>query len=99
MKQHRQTTVRVTGVGESKQRAFAVALNSVQREILKQNNAILLRIEPIDVDVVSAMRKTTVEKFLFFFLPRKKEQFTVVLDVSVDIHYVDVEPVDFTPTN
>lgn len=96
MKENQQTTVRVQGTGNSKQRAFAAALSGVQSEVLKNNYNIILRIEPLDVQVVSATEKTITEKFLFFFFPRKKETYSVVLDVSVDLCFVDMSKINFT---
>ena len=54
MKEQFTTTVRVTGKGETKARAFADALNHVQAAVMKASPHILLRIEPQDVQVVQA---------------------------------------------
>ena len=96
MKENQQLTVRVQGTGNSRARAFAAALSSIQREILKSNNNMILRLEPLNVEVVSATEKITTEKFLFFFLPREKALCTVILDVTVDVCFVDMGKVSFT---
>ena len=96
MKLQQQVTVKVTGEGESKQQAFARALSSIQKEILKNNTNIILRIEPVDVSVITATVTHRTEKFLYFFLPRKRSLYSITLDVTVDICLLDMNQVDFT---
>ncbi len=95
MKEKSIMSVQVTGQGDSKQRAFASALAQVQGTILKNTQDVILRIEPIDISVVSAFNTVSMEKFLFFFLPRKREIYTVVLNISVDITLIKVDSVEF----
>ncbi|MDR2225687.1 MAG: DUF4312 family protein [Providencia sp.] len=96
MKKSSETTVRVTGQGDTKQKAIADALNSIQKTVLKNSTDIILRIEPKDVEVVSAHSHSRTEKFLFIFLPRKREHFRVVLDVSLDVTLLSVNEIPFT---
>ncbi|WP_085247018.1 DUF4312 family protein [Gilliamella mensalis] len=96
MKKTQQMTVKVKGLGDSKQRAFAAALSQVQKEVLKNTHNIMLRIEPIDIQVVSAIEKITTERFLFIFLPRKKAFYEVTLAVSVDVIFIDLSEIEFS---
>ncbi|GBU09094.1 hypothetical protein AwWohl_02320 [Gammaproteobacteria bacterium] len=95
MKKQYQTSVRVSGQGKSAQQAFADGINCVQAAILKGNQNIILRIEPEDVQVVSANVQRRVEKFLFIFLPRKIAHYSVVLDVSVMVTILEIDKVIF----
>ncbi len=96
MKKSIETVVRVTGQGDTKQKAIADALNSIQKTVLKDNSDIILRIEPKDVEVISAHSQSRTEKFLFIFLLRKREHFRVVLDVSLDVTLLSVNEIPFT---
>lgn len=96
MKKNQRILVRVKGTGDSKQKAFAAALGQVQKEVLKNSSNIILRIEPLDVQVVTAKEEATTERFLFFFLPRKRMFYEFTLDVSVDMSFVDLSDIDFT---
>ena len=96
MKKSIETSVRVTGQGDTKQKAIADALNSIQKTVLKNSTDIILRIEPKDVEVISAHSHSRTEKFLFIFLPRKREHFRVVLDVSLDVTLLSVNEIPFT---
>jgi conserved hypothetical protein EF_0831/AHA_3912 len=96
MQKTQQMIVRVKGQGDSKQRAFATALNQVQKEVLKNTGNIMLRIKPLNIEVVSASEKITTERFLFIFLPRKRTFYEITLDISVDISFVDLKDIEFT---
>ncbi|AQP36693.1 DUF4312 family protein [Vibrio anguillarum] len=95
MKEQLTTKVTVSGKGETKQQAFAAALSQVQPTLLKNNAKVLLRIEPLDVNVLQAEEKVKREKFLFFFLARDRRQYSVKLEVTVSLTHIDVEQVDF----
>ncbi|AIR60490.1 DUF4312 family protein [Cedecea neteri] len=95
MKEKFATTVRVSGRGDTKAKAFSDALNHVQGTVLKSTNHILLRIEPQDVQVVQAQVRVRKEAFLFFFLRRERRSYSVELDVSVNVTALNLDEVDF----
>lgn len=95
MKEHFTTTVNVSGKGDSKERAFADALSRVQNTVLKATNKVLLRIEPQDVVVVQARESVRKEKFLFFFLARERRNYSVELDITVNVTVIDTDKVNF----
>ena len=95
MKEQFTTTVRVTGKGETKARAFADALNHVQAAVMKASPHILLRIGPQDVQGVQARESVRKEAFLFLFLRRERRTFSVELDVTVNVTAINLDKVDF----
>ena len=95
MKEQFTTTVRVTGKGETKARAFADALNHVQAAVMKASPHILLRIEPQDVQIVQSRESVRKEAFLFLFLRRERRTFSVELDVTVNVTAINLDKVDF----
>lgn len=95
MKQQFTATVRVSGKGDTKSKAFADALSHVQGEVLKTSPHILLRIEPQDVQVIEAEVATRKEAFLFFFLKRNRSAYRVILDVTVNVTAINLESVTF----
>ncbi|MNR61358.1 hypothetical protein D3C85_1830950 [compost metagenome] len=68
---------------------------NVQGTILKSTNNVLLRIEPQDVKVLKAEERTTKEKFLFFFLPRERKNYSVTLEITVNVTIINTEKVVF----
>lgn len=98
MKEQFTTTVNVSGRGDSKGKAFADALSRVQNTVLKSTDKILLRIEPVDVQVLKATLRVKTERFLFFFLPREKHVYSVELAITVNVSVIDTRQVDFSLT-
>ena len=96
MKEDFTTQVIVNGKGTTRQQAFASALSQVQPTLLKDNQQVLLRIEPVDVQVLKAEESVRVEKFLFFFLPRQRREYRVQLEITVQVTSLDVARVTFT---
>ncbi|WP_421218650.1 DUF4312 family protein [Aeromonas jandaei] len=96
MKENFTTKVTVSGKGATRQQAFASALSQVQPTLLKDNQQVLLRIEPVDVQVLKAEESVRVEKFLFFFLPRQRREYRVQLEITVQVTSLDVARVTFT---
>ncbi len=64
--------------------------------LLKDNQQVLLRIEPVDVQVLKAEESVRVERFLFFFLPRQRREYRVQLEIKVQVTSLDVAKVTFT---
>ncbi|WP_323878180.1 DUF4312 family protein [Aeromonas hydrophila] len=96
MKEDFTTQVMVSGKGSTRQQAFAAALSQVQPTLLKDNPRVMLRIEPLEVQVLKAEESVRVEKFLFFFLPRQRREYLVQLAITVKVTSLDAEQVAFT---
>ncbi|WP_130832005.1 DUF4312 family protein [[Erwinia] mediterraneensis] len=96
MKEQYITQVKVQGKGDSKAKAFADALSRVQSQVLQSTQKILLRIEPQDVRVLRAQESVRTEKFLFFFLARQRRNYSVELEITVNVTVIDCEKVTFT---
>ncbi|MFQ2385765.1 DUF4312 family protein [Aeromonas dhakensis] len=96
MKEDFTTQVTVNGKGATRQQAFAAALSQVQSTLLKDNPRVLLRIEPVEVEVIEAEESVRVEKFLFFFLPRQRHEYRVRLAITARVTSLDTDMVTFT---
>ena len=96
MKEDFTTQIIVNGKGATRQQAFAAALSQVQHTLLKDNPRVMLRIEPVEVQVLKAEESVRVEKFLFFFLPRQRREYRVQLEIKVQVTSLDAATVAFT---
>lgn len=90
--------LRINGKGKSKQEAFADALSKIQKQVIKNNDDVILQIQPKDVTVLAATEDRYTEKFLFFFMPRVRSTFTVDLEITVEIQKVRMADVPFQLT-
>ena len=95
MQVNKQDKIRISGKGASKEQAFAAAFGSIQKEVMKKYGKIMLQINPTGVDIIEANEAVYVEKFFFFFFPRKRSKFYVMLDVEIDVSYIDQDAVEF----
>lgn len=96
MKEHYATTVNVQGAGNSPATAVTDALGRVAATVLGSTSKVLLRIEPVDVNVLQANCQTRNERFLLFFLPRTRYRYSVSLEITVNITAIDAENINFT---
>ncbi|MGM0219600.1 DUF4312 family protein [Enterococcus sp. AZ126] len=87
--------IRVEGTGKEKHLAFANALNQIHSQVLKEKNDVIVRIEPMTIQIVRAEQETFTERFFFFFLPRVRADYRVLLDVEVEITLIEMETVSF----
>lgn len=87
--------IQVEGTGKEKNLAFANALNQIHNRVLKEKNDVVVRIEPLDITILKAEQETFTERFLFFFLPRTRADYRVLLDVTVEITLIEMETVPF----
>ncbi|MDT2597922.1 DUF4312 family protein [Enterococcus dongliensis] len=90
-----QVVVTVEGKGDSKQHAFASALGEIQKKMM-QESEVILRIEPVEVEVVKAVQQSYKERFLFFFFPRIRTHYYVELKVTVNVTTIELNEVTFT---
>lgn len=96
MKNVIETKVRTEGKGDSKEKALNIALGNIQKKVMKDYKGnMIIRIEPIDVDVVEAKEFSYIERFLFLFFPRKRSKYSVVLDVKINLFLLNVEEINF----
>lgn len=88
-------TVRIKGKGESKEHAVVNALGKIKQMITSQLNGLIIRIEPLKAEVIEAVEEVYIEKFFFFFFPRKRSIFKVEMDILVRLFILDIKKVEF----
>jgi len=88
-------TVRVVGKGHSKEDALARALGQIQKNVSSELKGMIIRIEPLDVEIVEAVEQEFTERFMFFFFPRKRTLYYIKADVKVQLAIIDMEKVVF----
>lgn len=55
----------------------------------------IIRIEPVNVNVIEAKETSYIERFFFFFFPRQRSKYSVVLDVEINLFLLDVGQITF----
>lgn len=95
MLEEQQLTITVEGKAKNKEEAISRALGNIQREIFKQLNQLVVKAEPVKVDVIDASYTEFTERFLFFFMPRKRQRCHVTLEILVHLKTLDPEAIDW----
>ncbi|MFE6160697.1 DUF4312 family protein [Streptomyces sp. NPDC056486] len=95
MKQSRHT-LRLTGSGPTREKAFATAIGQVQSTVGKRTDGVCFRVEPLELEVVSAAEHRWTERFLGLLFPRTRQRFEITLRVEVQVASLDLDAVDFT---
>ncbi|KRO17997.1 DUF4312 family protein [Lacticaseibacillus saniviri] len=93
--QMQDVTVRVQGQGDTKQQAFAAALADIQKQLVGNESQTMLQIVPITVTPIQLDESMYKERFLFFFFPRVRTIYHVILEVTVQINSIALETLAF----
>lgn len=91
-----EAVIEVTGVGPTRERAFAEAMAQVQTGVAEAVRGIPIRIEPSEVTVLSASENRRTERFMGLFLPRTRSRFALSLRVTAAVTVFPLADVDFT---
>lgn len=98
MNEHKQYNVRIEGVGNTKEEAMAKALGSIQKKVMNEIKGMIIRIEPLSVEILEAVEHEYTDRFLLFFFPRKRSRFEVKAEVNVNLVTIDLEKISFEKT-
>ncbi len=88
-------TLRLTGTGPTKERAFGTAMRQVQSAATGEADGIAFRVEPLSLDVLSAVEHRRTERFLGILFARKRVHFEITVRVRVRVTSLDLDGVDF----
>ncbi|MBQ1477277.1 MAG: DUF4312 family protein [Erysipelotrichaceae bacterium] len=88
---HKEMLVEIKGVSRtSKEDAVNAAFRNLRAEIAKKDNCLIVYMKPTAVYVKELQTEEYTEKFLFFFMPRKKENVKVTLEVAVEYEALEI---------
>lgn len=94
--EQKRQTIRVTGAGETRQRAFANALSQIQEKVVSNDKFVTLQIIPEKIMPISFKKESYKERFLFLFFPRVREKFVVTFDIEILVNAINLEKVTFS---
>ncbi|ROQ60239.1 uncharacterized protein (TIGR03578 family) [Streptomyces sp. 840.1] len=92
---HSEQTLRLTGTGPTKERAFGAVMRQVQSAAAGKDGGVTFRVEPLALEVLSAEEHHRTERFLGVLFPRKRVHYEISMNVRVRITSLDLDAVDF----
>ncbi|MFJ8749629.1 DUF4312 family protein [Streptomyces sp. NPDC102441] len=88
-------TLRLTGAGPTKERAFGAAMRQVQSAATGKGDGVAFRVEPVALEVLSAAEHRRTERFLGVLFARRRVHFEITVRVRVRVTSLDLDSVDF----
>jgi len=89
------TSIVLTGTDKTKERALINAISGLQQKVSKKHKGIIIRIEPLEFKFLEGEQQIRREKFMFFFWGRDVNKFTVKIEITARVVFIDVEEFDF----
>ncbi|MFE5046971.1 DUF4312 family protein [Streptomyces sp. NPDC056637] len=89
-------TVRVSGTGPTREKAFAAAMQQVSGAVGKLTDGVCFRVEPLAVDVASAVERRWTERFLGLLFARERRSYELTLRIEVRTAALDLDAVEFS---
>ncbi|WP_126427991.1 DUF4312 family protein [Brevibacillus marinus] len=88
-------TMLLSGRAESKEGAFCRIFAQIKPTVAQELPGLIVRIEPLAVEIVSATAASYTERFLGLFFPRVRTTYEITAKVSVRLGIVEVEQIAF----
>lgn len=95
MIENKELMVTVSGKGNTKEEAVSRALSTIQKKLFADLDQLIIKAEPEKIEVVEAIVEEYTERFMFFFLPRKRIRCAVKLNVHVILKTLDVNQMNW----
>lgn len=93
--EQKEISVKIEGSGNTKEQALDAAFASLKKQI----GGTLLRIQPLEVEVLKAVEKQFTERFLMLFFPRVRKTYYLQLLVRVQIVSFCMDNLEFQTVN
>ena len=78
--------VKITGISmNSKDDAVSQAFKNLQAEVSKEVEDLIVYMKPLEVSIEDLEVKEYTERFLFIFMPRKKQKVKITLSVKAEV--------------
>ncbi len=84
--------IEIKGVGKTRREAVNNAFGTLSREATnKIGDEVMIYMRPLEVSIVDTQVEEKTERFLFLFLPRKKQKYKITLLVKVEARSLAIE--------
>jgi len=88
-------TLTLTGTSETKEGAFNKIFGQIKTSIASHIPELVVRIEPQEVEIISAKETRYTEKFLGFLFPRERTTYEITAQISVRLGVIEVSKISF----
>ncbi|UFJ39104.1 DUF4312 family protein [Brevibacillus humidisoli] len=85
----------LSGSGETKEAAFNQIFGQIKKTIAREIPDLVVRIEPMQVDVLSAVMSSYTERFFGLFFPRTRIKYEIKAIVQVRLGLIELDKIEF----
>ncbi|MBA4531990.1 DUF4312 family protein [Brevibacillus sp. 7WMA2] len=89
-------TLTLSGSGDSKEAAFQFVFSQIKSKMAREIPDLILRIEPMDVEVLKATQFSYKERFLGILFPRTRTKYTIEVRILVRLRVIELSKIPFT---
>lgn len=75
--------------GKTKNDALTKAVTILRKQVYGEIDGLIMHMEPLEIYILKEEKKTSIEKFLFFFMPKEKIEYLMEFKMKVRIGYVN----------
>ncbi|USG64217.1 DUF4312 family protein [Brevibacillus ruminantium] len=95
MYKERIETLRLSGSADTKEGAFNKIFGQIKQVVARQTSDLVVRIEPVHMELVSATESIHKERLFGLFFPRTRAKYDITVDIQVRLGVVDVASIPF----
>lgn len=88
-------TLRLSGSADTKEGAFNKIFGQIKHVVARQTSDLVVRIEPMGVEVIAATETLHKERLFGLFFPRTRTRYDITVDIQVRLGMVEVENILF----
>lgn len=84
-------SITLEATGSDEKDALGKIFNKLKKDIYKEIDEMIVHMEPKNIHIIEMEKKEFTEKFLFFFMPRTKEEVRIKATIVVNIKYISLD--------
>ncbi|MGB6127247.1 MAG: DUF4312 family protein [Psychrilyobacter sp.] len=78
----------ISGKGKTEQEAIANCFSSFRKEVEKDINGVIIKLDPIEVYILDKEKKIEIKKFFEFFWAKEITSYVVKIEIEFEVKYI-----------
>ena len=87
---HEEKNYTIKAKGRNKEEVIGKIFTILKKNVTSDIDGIVIKLEPVNVYEVNKKTEEYTETFLWFFMPRKKQEIEIELKIVVSVKYVKI---------
>ena len=87
---HEEKDYTIKAKGKNEEEVIGKIFTILKKTVTSDSEGIVIKLEPVNVYEISKKTEEYTETFLWFFMPRKKQEIEIELKIVVSVKYVKI---------